>query len=96
MEKGTHIKSLYAGILFMLLLSFVDFFKNLLFQKILSGTLSECQMVWIHICRSSTGSKLFAKVISRRQKWLPARKVINAHRSSLNMYFIHKVFFQSV
>ena len=27
----------------MLLLSHADFFQNLLFQKILSGTLSECQ-----------------------------------------------------
>ena len=33
----------------MLLLPSADFFQNLLFQKILSGTLSECQMVWIQI-----------------------------------------------
>ena len=26
-----------------------NFFQKKLFQKILSGTLSECQMVWIHI-----------------------------------------------
>ena len=33
----------------MLLLSSGDFFQNQLFQKILSGTLSECQTVWIQI-----------------------------------------------
>ena len=33
----------------MLLLSSADFFQNLPFQKILSGTLSECQMVSIQI-----------------------------------------------
>ena len=33
----------------MLLLSSADFFQNQLFQKILSGTLSECQTVWIQI-----------------------------------------------
>ena len=33
----------------MLLLSSADLFRNWLFQKILSGTLSECQMVWIQI-----------------------------------------------
>ena len=30
-------------------LSSADFFQNLFFQKILTGTLSECQTVWIHI-----------------------------------------------
>ena len=33
----------------MLLLSSADFVQNLLFQKNLSGTLFECQTVWIHI-----------------------------------------------
>ena len=33
-----------SGKLFMLLLSSADIFQNLLFQKILSGELSECQM----------------------------------------------------
>ena len=33
----------------MLLLSSADFFQNKLFQKIISGTLSECQRVWIQI-----------------------------------------------
>ena len=33
----------------MFLLSFADFFQNRRFQKILSGTLSECQTVWIQI-----------------------------------------------
>ena len=47
----------------------LTFFQNYLFQKIISGTLSVCQMVWIQIeCRSWSGSKLFAKVISRRPK----------------------------
>ena len=30
-------------------LSSADFFQNYLFQKILSGTLSECQTVWIQV-----------------------------------------------
>ena len=33
----------------MLMLSSADFFQNLLFQKKISGSLSECQMVWIQI-----------------------------------------------
>ena len=33
----------------MLLLSSADFFQNQFFQQILSGTLSECQTVWIQI-----------------------------------------------
>ena len=36
-------------LLYILMLSFADFFQNYRFQKILSGTLSECQKVWIHI-----------------------------------------------
>ena len=61
----------------MLLLSSAKFFQNLHFQKILSERLSECQTVWIQIwanrichdriCQSWSGSKLFAKVISRWQ-----------------------------
>ena len=50
-------------------------FKLQLFQKILSGTLSECQMVCIQIrtdrtarCQFWYGSKLFAKVISKQGK----------------------------
>ena len=35
------------GKFFMLLLSSADFLQNKLFQKILSGTLTECQTVWI-------------------------------------------------
>ena len=41
--------SLHAGLLFMMLLSFADFFQNQLFQKLLSGKLSDCQSVWIQI-----------------------------------------------
>ena len=41
----------------MLLVSFADFFQNHLFQKIISGTLPECQMVWIQI-RTDTMSVL--------------------------------------
>ena len=37
-------------------------------------TLSECQAVLIQIFQSRSGSKLFAKVISRRQKLLLAKK----------------------
>ena len=46
---------------------FINFFK-----KNLSGIPSECQTVWIQIrydiCQAWSGSKLFAKVISRWQK----------------------------
>ena len=39
------------------------------FRKILSGIPSDCQIDWIQIepfiCRAQSGSKLFAKVISR-------------------------------
>ena len=111
---------------FILLLSSADFFQHSIFPKIISGTLSECQTVWIQIrtdatsvliwiqtvckcyqqttkvaaskervniihytqsltqslskrqtvwlCRSWSGSKLFANVISRRQKSPLARK----------------------
>ena len=51
------VNSLHAGYFFMLLmylLSFVIFFL----QNILSGTLSECQIVWVQI-----RSKLFVNVI---------------------------------
>ena len=51
----------------MLLFSSADFFQNECFQKILSGTLWECQTVWDpdqdRHCLSWSGSKLFAKVL---------------------------------
>ena len=40
------------------------------------GTLSECQKVWIKI--SCSGSKEFAKIISRQQKTTLARKELKA------------------
>ena len=49
-------------------LSSADFFQNLLFEKNLSGIPSECQTVWTQIRpddSDESGSKLFAKVISR-------------------------------
>ena len=65
----------------MFLLSSADFFSKLTFQKILSGTLSESQTVWIQIRTdilslglSCSGLKLFAKVISRQQKLPLERK----------------------
>ena len=64
----------------MILSSSADFFQNYFFQKILSGTLSECQKVWIHLhsVGPDLGPKLFAKVISRRHKMPFARKELNA------------------
>ena len=56
----------------MLLLSSADFFQNNILKKNLSGTLSHYQIVKQFGFR--LGSKLFAKVISRRQKSLLARK----------------------
>ena len=63
----------------MLLLSSIDFFQNELFQKKKSGTGLECQTIWIQIWTdmSCSGSKLFAKVISRQQKLPLARKELN-------------------
>ena len=54
----------------------MDFFLKLTFSKNLSVIQSECQTVWIQIrpdetqtfCRAWSGSKLFAKAISRWQK----------------------------
>ena len=53
-------------------------------KKILSRTLSECQMAWIQIrtdiptfCQSWSGSKLLAKVISIRQNSPLAAKRLN-------------------
>ena len=51
-------------------LSSADLIQNKLFWKIISGIWSECQIVWIQIrpnlLSAWSGSKLFAKVISRR------------------------------
>ena len=60
----------------MLLLCFADFFKITLKTKILKGTLSECQIVWIQIRILSVLIRVTvcAKVISRRQKSPLARK----------------------
>ena len=51
----------------------LTFFKQK--KKKISETLSECQT----FCRSSSGSKLFTKVISRRQKLPLARKDLKAY-----------------
>ena len=56
----------------MLMLLSVDFFQNNFFQKFLSGTLSECQMVCIQNRRDRT-----LILIIRRQKLPLARKELN-------------------
>ena len=50
----------------------------LTFQEVLSGTLSECQTVWVQIRtdRIRSGSKLITKVIRRRQKAPLVRKEV--------------------
>ena len=66
------------GILFCFLLSLADvifFFHINFFKKELSGTLLVCQTFCIQI-RGRSVRKLFAKVISRRQKSSLARKEI--------------------
>ena len=73
---GCSMDSLHAGYFFMFLLSSADFFQNKLFQKVLPGSLSVSNgldpdqdnpdlrtdktfnLIW---------SKLFAKIVSRRQ-----------------------------
>ena len=47
-EFNHYINSLHAG-KFLFLLSSAAFFQNHFSQKILSGTPSECQMVWTQI-----------------------------------------------
>ena len=50
-SSTSKLNSLHAGQFFMLLLASADCFQNcfFFFQQILSGTLPECQMVWIWI-----------------------------------------------
>ena len=43
----------------------LTFFQNLLFQKILSGILSECQTVWIQIRTDSVGPDLGSDCLQR-------------------------------
>ena len=63
----------------MLLLSSA-FFQVNFFNKILSGTLSECPTVCIQI-RMNFLSKLFTTVIRTQQKSPPARKELRHHNS---------------
>ena len=70
-ETGSSFFSRYITLcilfFFHVLLSSADFFQNNLFQKDLSRTLSEYQMIWIQI-RTDT---LFANVIISRQQKTP-------------------------
>ena len=47
--------TLHTGYFLMFLLSSADIFFKYFFQKILTGTLSECQMLWIQIWIDSPG-----------------------------------------
>ena len=63
-------------------MSFADFVQNQRIQKIISGTLSECQTVLDadqdrRFVGPDLGPKLFANVINRRQKLWLARKGLN-------------------
>ena len=62
-QLNKNFDQLFASL--MLLLLSADFFQNELFQKLISGTKSECQTIWM-LCQSWSGFKLFAKFISRR------------------------------
>ena len=46
--------TLHVGYFFMRLWTSADFYQNKLSQKVLSGTLSECQTVWIQIRTDKT------------------------------------------
>ena len=63
------------------------FFQNYLIKKNLPGTLSQCQTVRNQIRTdifwSWSGSKLFAKVINRQQKWPQQGKLKHANKESL-------------
>ena len=71
------------------------------FKKFFSGTLSECQTVWIQI-RTDIMSvliwvQLFAKIISRQQKSPLTRKklkaLISEHRALFWLWFKHQLFY---
>ena len=52
----------------MLLLSSADFFQNYIFRKISSGTLSECQIVWILIRTDILSVLIWVQTVCKRQK----------------------------
>ena len=71
------------GLLYLLLPSLVilklkllsaDFFFHLLFQKILSGSLSECQMVWIQIRTDILSVLIWVQTVCKcyQQKTMPS------------------------
>ena len=68
----SQVNSLYAGLLFMLLMSSADFFLNLIFQTILRNYDSVKRFGSRSGSRS--GSKLFAKITNIQQKSQLARK----------------------
>ena len=49
----------------MFLLSSADFFQNQLFQNILSGTLSECQAVWIQIRTDTLSVLIWVQIVCK-------------------------------
>ena len=70
------ITSLHAGKLSMLLLPSADFFQNYLFKKIISGTLSEWQTVWIQIRTDILSVLISVQTVCRRAKQLSHDSVI--------------------
>ena len=72
--------TLNAGQFFMIFLLSVDFIQNELFQKILSGILSDSVSISLdpdqarHSAGPDLGPKLFAKISGRRQNLLLAGK----------------------
>ena len=76
------INSLHAGFVFMLLLSSADFFSKLtFFQKFIQEHNQGVKQLGFRLgptfCWSWSGSKMFAMVISRRQKLSLARKELS-------------------
>ena len=51
--------------MFPIFLSSADLFKNQLFQKILSGILSECQTVWIQIRSDILSGQIWVQIVRK-------------------------------
>ena len=77
-----------------LLLSSADFFQNYFFQKILSGTLSECQTVWIQtVCK---GYQQTTKVASCKERVKTVRLIICPNCGLQLSHYVNEVLFANI
>ena len=70
----------------------LTFFSKLFFQNILSGTESECQMVWFQIrttfCQFWSGSNFFYKDHEQRTKFAASRQRVKPHFRFFHVKFV--------